>query len=255
MNIEIANRLVQLRKQHGLSQEELAARLGLSRQAVSKWERAEASPDTDNLILLSRIYGVSIDELLRTEDPIPEPEPEKGVKAAINGKPVRLHARDGSAPVPSCRWMRTVRLHTRDGFYFSVGDDDDEDVEENCDDRDADKDDAPKPFLKAFPYPVFVALLYLCFGFAFDLWHPGWLVFPTILIYYPIVNWIYGSRRHSFWHAFPYTMIVITAFLALGCIWGLWNPAWALFLTIPVYYPIAHNVDRHYCAKRKENEA
>ena len=70
MNIEIANRLVQLRKAHGLSQEELAARLGLSRQAVSKWERAEASPDTDNLILLSRVYGVSIDELLRTEDEI-----------------------------------------------------------------------------------------------------------------------------------------------------------------------------------------
>ena len=37
MNIEIANRLVQLRKQHGYSQGELAAKLGLSRQAVSKW--------------------------------------------------------------------------------------------------------------------------------------------------------------------------------------------------------------------------
>ena len=50
MNIEIANRLVQMRKKMGLSQEQLADKLGLSRQAVSKWERAEASPDTDNLI-------------------------------------------------------------------------------------------------------------------------------------------------------------------------------------------------------------
>ena len=80
MNIEIANRLVQLRKQHGYSQEELAAKLGLSRQAVSKWERAEASPDTDNLIMLSRVYSVSLDELLKTDEPIPEPEPDKGVK-------------------------------------------------------------------------------------------------------------------------------------------------------------------------------
>ena len=43
MNIEIANRLVNLRKQNNLSQEALAEKLGLSRQAVSKWERAEAS--------------------------------------------------------------------------------------------------------------------------------------------------------------------------------------------------------------------
>ena len=91
MNIEIANRLVQLRKQHGYSQEELAAKLGLSRQAVSKWERAEASPDTDNLIMLSRVYGVSLDELLKTDEPIPEPESDKGVKVTINGKPLRFN--------------------------------------------------------------------------------------------------------------------------------------------------------------------
>lgn len=70
MNIEIANRLINLRKQSGLSQEELAARLGLSRQAVSKWERAEASPDTDNLICLAKIYGVSLDDLLNTDQPV-----------------------------------------------------------------------------------------------------------------------------------------------------------------------------------------
>jgi transcriptional regulator with XRE-family HTH domain len=70
MNIEIANRLVQLRKKNGLSQEELAEKLGISRQAVSKWERAESSPDTDNLISIAKLYNVSLDELLQTdEDP------------------------------------------------------------------------------------------------------------------------------------------------------------------------------------------
>lgn len=72
MNIEIANRLVQMRKQKGLSQEELAEKLGLSRQAVSKWERAEASPDTDNLICLAKLYCISLDDLLNTDQPIEE---------------------------------------------------------------------------------------------------------------------------------------------------------------------------------------
>lgn len=68
MNIETANRLYELRKKNGLSQEELADKLGISRQAVSKWERAEASPDTDNLILLAKLYGVTLDELLNSSD-------------------------------------------------------------------------------------------------------------------------------------------------------------------------------------------
>lgn len=70
MNIEIANRLVELRKKMNLSQEELAEKLGLSRQAVSKWERAEASPDTDNLICLAKIYNISLDDLLKTDQPV-----------------------------------------------------------------------------------------------------------------------------------------------------------------------------------------
>ena len=71
MNLEIAKRLADLRKQNGLSQEQLAEKIGVSRQAVSKWERSEASPDTDNIILLARLYNVSLDELLRTEDDVP----------------------------------------------------------------------------------------------------------------------------------------------------------------------------------------
>ena len=68
MNIKIADKLIELRKKNGLSQEQLAEKLGLSRQAVSKWERAEASPDTDNLICLSKIYNISLDELLSTDE-------------------------------------------------------------------------------------------------------------------------------------------------------------------------------------------
>ena len=70
MNIKIANRLVELRKKSGLSQEQLADKLGLSRQAVSKWERAEASPDTDNLICLAKLYNVSLDDLLSSDESI-----------------------------------------------------------------------------------------------------------------------------------------------------------------------------------------
>ena len=64
MNVETADRLTMLRKKRGYSQEQLAEKLGVSRQAVSKWERAEASPDTDNLIALAKIYEISLDELL-----------------------------------------------------------------------------------------------------------------------------------------------------------------------------------------------
>lgn len=57
MDLAMAQRLVDRRKIAGLSQEALAAQLGVSRQAVSKWERSESSPDTDNLIALAALYG------------------------------------------------------------------------------------------------------------------------------------------------------------------------------------------------------
>jgi len=57
----------------GLSQEGLGERLGVSRQAVSKWEADAAVPDTDKLIALSKLFGVSLNELLQVEPP-PAPE-------------------------------------------------------------------------------------------------------------------------------------------------------------------------------------
>jgi len=56
-----------LRKQRGLSQEELASQLTVSRQAISKWELGESIPDTENVVQLSKIFGVSTDYLLNDE--------------------------------------------------------------------------------------------------------------------------------------------------------------------------------------------
>ena len=69
MNIKLADRLVALRKERGFSQEELADRLGISRQAVSKWEQALSSPDLDNLVRLAQLYGLPLDELVCVDAP------------------------------------------------------------------------------------------------------------------------------------------------------------------------------------------
>ena len=65
--MKLGEKLQKLRKQNGLSQEQLAARLTVSRQAVSKWELDETMPDTENVLQLSRLFGVSCDYLLRDE--------------------------------------------------------------------------------------------------------------------------------------------------------------------------------------------
>jgi transcriptional regulator with XRE-family HTH domain len=62
--MNIGEKIQQLRKSNNLSQEQLAVQLEVSRQAVSKWELNESTPDTDKIILISRIFSVSTDYLL-----------------------------------------------------------------------------------------------------------------------------------------------------------------------------------------------
>ena len=62
--MEIREVLRTLREKHGLTQEQLAERVMVTRQAVSRWETGETQPNTDTLRLLSREYGVSINTLL-----------------------------------------------------------------------------------------------------------------------------------------------------------------------------------------------
>lgn len=62
-----ADKLIQLRKKAGWSQEELAAQMKVSRQSVSKWESAQSIPDLDKMVQLSKIFGVTTDYLLKDE--------------------------------------------------------------------------------------------------------------------------------------------------------------------------------------------
>jgi len=66
--MKLCEKLYELRRAAGLSQEELAEKLNVSRQAVSKWENGAAQPELSKLVELSRLYGVSVDELLSLEE-------------------------------------------------------------------------------------------------------------------------------------------------------------------------------------------
>ena len=64
------NKLYELRKQKGFSQEELANRLNVSRQTVSKWEVGDSTPDMEKLAAISDLFGISLDELVLDKAPV-----------------------------------------------------------------------------------------------------------------------------------------------------------------------------------------
>lgn len=67
--MNIANRIQWLRKQKGFSQEELADKVGVSRQAVSKWESEQSTPDLEKIIAMSELFEVTMDYILKGVEP------------------------------------------------------------------------------------------------------------------------------------------------------------------------------------------
>lgn len=71
----LGQRIQELRKGLGLSQEELGEKMGVSRQAISKWEGDQTIPELDKLISLSKLFGLTVGQLLGVEQPVPAPAP------------------------------------------------------------------------------------------------------------------------------------------------------------------------------------
>lgn len=68
--MNIADRIQHLRKNKGLSQEELADKVGVSRQAVSKWESEQSIPDIEKIIIMSELFEVTTDYILKGIEPV-----------------------------------------------------------------------------------------------------------------------------------------------------------------------------------------
>ena len=79
--VKTGKRISLLRRKHGLSQSALAERLGVTTQAVSKWECAKALPDLDLLLELSELFDISINSLLASDKGLPETKPSNGARA------------------------------------------------------------------------------------------------------------------------------------------------------------------------------
>lgn len=89
--MKLSEKILYYRKKAGLSQEELAGRVGVSRQAVSKWELGDAAPEVDKLRALAREFGVTVDELLSEEvprEPEQAPPPQHSPTAGWLGRMV-----------------------------------------------------------------------------------------------------------------------------------------------------------------------
>lgn len=268
MTIETANRLYELRKKNNLSQEELAEKLGVSRQAVSKWERSEASPDTDNLIALAKLYGLSLDDLVwgekadkdeesqsRSEDTDGEQsseaeankkndktfihfEDESGDRVTIGSNGIVVEEKSGETV--SIGWtglkINVNRSDDKTGGRIIVDDDGSINIDVSKQKKSKTK------FWLELPYPIICVIAYLICGFL-DLlggWHPAWIIFITIPVYYTLVEAIYAKS----FSAFAYPVLCAVIYLVLGCYFNNWHPSWLIFITVPVYYPIAAALDK-----------
>ena len=239
MNIEIADKLVKLRKQNGYSQEELADKLGLSRQAVSKWERAEASPDTDNLICLAKLYNISLDELLSTEDDVEtivkeqvkkdKEEDKKEDKSSLHIGEDGIHAvdDDGSEVIID---DKGVHCYKSDGTKVEIND--------------------PKKRKQRHIYYAInsicmsIALItYLVLGIVLNLWSTMWIIFFLPDIIASIFKCIFNKEFHSFNMAFAATFTFFLICLVLLPEKNLWHPMWVVFLAIPVYYTVVSRIE------------
>lgn len=234
MTIEIADRLIKLRKKYGYSQEELADKLGLSRQAVSKWERAEASPDTDNLICLAKLYGVSLDELLSTDEDVDTIVKEQVKKDESAG--VHISDKDGSRIDIN---DKGVRLTDDDGSTLVVDNDGIHGYDKDGKEVKRHHLDKTLKIIGIIEGGLGIVSLVAFFllGSLLGAWYWAWTLFFVPEIICSFARAIH--KRNASEVNMPFIVLFTFFFVCMafpGLEANLWHPMWVIFFAIPLYY-------------------
>lgn len=252
MDLAMAQRLVDRRKAAGFSQEALAAQLGVSRQAVSKWERSESSPDTDNLIALAALYGVSLDELLYGEAADDADDPEDGDADAEASD--EAEEDEDSADNTSRSDKPLVDISLARGIHV-IDPDKGEEVHVGWNGIHVTNDRKGEE-VHVGPGGVHVDTLendghsvhtnadgtVTIDGETFSSWKEAHDKLDH-----------HGKHFHTklgrAWNKFPFPALVALAYLALGIVYGTWGMGLFLAFLIPVYYAIGDFIDRRRLSK------
>ena len=216
---EFGNFLYELRKEKRMTQAELADKLGVSNKAVSKWETGDAMPETGLLLPISRIFNVTVDELL-------------------NGK--RINDENDASEIKETKDNQNLEENKKSETFkpsehlFTRGKE--EDDEEN------------KTLLDIISGIVCGCIFliglatYLFLGALKGMWHPYWVIMPCCALSCGIVGIIFGffnkekCRKKMDKDENPYVggicglvmLVCIITYLLLGAIGNLWHPCWII---------------------------
>lgn len=220
--------LYELRKEKGMTQANLAERLGVTNKAVSKWETGEALPETSLLVPIAEVFGVTVDELL------------KGRRSGADGA-------DGGQ---KCDFETGGEYSQYDENEKSqtVGDKISEAIRENLFTRG--KDDEPETVADKICGALCAGVLfcgltvYLFLGAFANLWHPLWVIVPACTLASGIIGIVFNlvdgtKRKRRIENGYnPYTesacgiiiLACIITYLLLGALAGLWHPYWFIII-------------------------
>ncbi|WP_206214115.1 helix-turn-helix domain-containing protein [Adlercreutzia sp. ZJ154] len=245
MSYEFADRLIELRRSQDLSQEELAKKLGLSRQAISKWERAESAPDIGNLVALSELYEISLDDLVRGIAPEVESETEAKTKAEAEAETATENSPETKQPeksVEDAPALNETSTPTEANAAISENEAAAEEIASPKTTIEDFQESAPSLQPNAYQQ-AYGAAPQAASGSSMN---TNTQSVPASEIpvapnssaetIAPNTADVDAQKTSRAWRIFPYPLLCIVIYLFLGFFCGLWHPGWIVFLTIPFYY-------------------